>query len=724
MFQKLFSFLSKNKKADLSINKKLISKNEPVSIEDNKLKIGKRLLNVEMIHDMEIFYKDTEKLNETEDKKFKDGDLKDINNLNSLPELYFQYNDDLYLLKGDISEIYISLKPLIKDSFFIFKGKGIYFIYDKSFKEIGKSELKIIKEDGFYYLKITCIKDENPKVENQKVENPKVENNYCINNDYINDDCMNNESYNKNYMHKDKTNDRRTDNIFPEIIHFEPINPDIDFYSDRNNRSFVWASKSNNQINTFSFVFNENNEFLEFLSKFLTAIRGEDDGYFEKMEIENYNYQDREEGHDSDEEGYEENYYENYEEEDYAEDYDEGYDDEDYETNLKKFNNDDNFNNDDKNSLLVTDKNRAYITRGSSLGVFSTENELKFKTRIKSIDKNLKKIIPNNDNLILLNTDEDKLKILNLERGEVVENWDIKRPINDFFGDKKYYKEVLVGINENELFRIDKRVKEKVVSGKNHRNNYKENVKNDLNVKNSGDFKDKNLKDTEELSKFKEVTHYNDLITDSKHYKTKVDFKFGQSTETGNIVIVNSKGDLRLYDKIGKNAKTLIPGFRNEIRGIDVSDNGKFVVVTSKNVILFYVVNEDYSKRTNYDFKKNKLNINDNIKSGEIPVFKRLQLKPEHLAFINEEVSFTPAHFEKNHILTSTGKYIIFWNIDEILKGNLFSYQIKKYNSNIVADSFRFGDDNEIIVALPDDVKMIRKDKLVKGDKVFRYKRE
>ncbi|KAG0418518.1 Vacuolar import and degradation protein 27, partial [Dictyocoela roeselum] len=542
------------------------------------------------------------------------------------------------------------LKPLVRDAFCIFKAGGTYYIYERDFREIGKAMLKIVNENDCFYLRI----------EQKKTGSDEL----------------------------------------VEIIHFEIITPDIDFYTDRNTMSFVWASENNNQINTFNFQFNENSDFLEFLSKFLLAVRGDNDSYFEKMEIDNYNYRDYNPDDSELDDFNSEEVNDKDESDDYAESDDYGDDETKNPNNIRSKSTAahastpyDDFKNtsDDKNALLVTDKNRAYVTRGSSLGVFSTDTDLKFRTRIKSLDKNVKKILPNNDSLILLNSDDDKLKILNLERGEVVENWDINRHVVDCFGDKKYCKDVLVGVNENELFRIDSRVKDKVVSGP------MKGLKNDPVANENNEGADKN-----DLKKFKDFPRNREIkIVDSKNYKTKVDFKYGQSTETGNIAIVNSKGDLRLYDKIGKNAKTLIPGFRNEIRGIDVSDNGRFVAVTSKNVIMFYVVNQDYSKRT--DFK--------NTNQKDIPVFKRLSLKPEHLAFINEEISFTPVHFEKNHILTSTGKYIIFWNIDEILNGNLFSYQIKKYNANIVADSFRFGDDNEIIVALPADVRMLGKDK-------------
>ena len=48
----------------------------------------------------------------------------------------------------------------------------------------------------------------------------------------------------------------------------------------------------------------------------------------------------------------------------------------------------------------------------------------------------------------------------------------------------------------------------------------------------------------------------NKLVQDQfKQYATKNDFSAAATTETGKIAVASNKGDIRLFDQIGKNAK-------------------------------------------------------------------------------------------------------------------------------------------------------------------------
>ena len=107
------------------------------------------------------------------------------------------------------------------------------------------------------------------------------------------------------------------------------------------------------------------------------------------------------------------------------------------------------------------------------------------------------------------------------------------------------------------------------------------------------------------------------------------------------------------------------------------------------------------------------------------PVPRRLQLKPEHAALMNHQINFTVAKFstgqdEEKTIITSTGPYVITWNFRRVKAGHLYDYQIKKYAEEVVADSFKFGQDRSIIVALPSDVQMIHKSNLQTPTKMLK----
>lgn len=65
-------------------------------------------------------------------------------------------------------------------------------------------------------------------------------------------------------------------------------------------------------------------------------------------------------------------------------------------------------------------------------------------------------------------------------------------------------------------------------------------------------------------------------------------------------------------------------------------------------------------------------------------------------------VNFTPAKFNvgeglEKTIVTSTGPYIITWNFRAIKAGRFTEYKIKRYDEDIVADNFTWGNDRDIV---------------------------
>ncbi len=87
-------------------------------------------------------------------------------------------------------------------------------------------------------------------------------------------------------------------------------------------------------------------------------------------------------------------------------------------------------------------------------------------------------------------------------------------------------------------------------------------------------------------------------------------------------------------------------------------------------------------------------------------------------------IQFTAAKFNTGEniektIITSTGPYVITWNFRRVKSGHLYDYSIKKYPQRVVADSFRFGSDKNVIVTLPDDVTMVNKKDFATPQKMF-----
>ncbi len=418
-----------------------------------------------------------------------------------------------------------------------------------------------------------------------------------------------------------------------EIIHFEEINTKIQYYIDEQNLSFVWSTFSDGKFYTFSIKFPDSLMFLEFRSKFIESMFRSNNSegdyeYFSKIgdiNVENISSKtENEELTNLDE---------------YSD-----VDDNEVKIDTK------NLSKESYNKHLVVGNNQCFVTRGNSLGVFDlTSGDLKFRAHIKNVINNPEKIITHNGdrNLLVLNTEEKtNLDLIDLEKGEVIEKWKMDENINDYFNSIKYENEsTLVGLSDKSLFRIDPRVKNKIVSKKN--------------------------------------------------YKTKPGFLCGNADMTGNLAIASKKGDLRLYDKLDKRAKTLLPGFGDKVYGIDTNKDGSLILCTCKNYILVYQVNSNYS-----------INCKNSIP-------RRLQLKPQHLSLITDEVNFTIAKFDQNDslIITSTGPFVIKWKVSDVSQGIIYNYSIKRFNDKIMDEDFVMNG-NDVIITLKNDVRKMNENEL------------
>lgn len=423
------------------------------------------------------------------------------------------------------------------------------------------------------------------------------------------------------------------------IKHYEQISTDTQYYIDPTNFSFVWSIYNKGKFHTFCVEFADNIQFLEFSSKYPECCYKSvnQDGnfkYFENMAVANCIRNKPDANIPEDEET----------------DWMSIENEKTTPNSLKKST---SFNQDNgRNEHLVVGKDLVFVGRGSSIGVFDIEDEdLKFRTHIQNVLNDPQKIITHsqNQNLLVMDRNQrNELQVLDLSRGEVIERWDVKEDMNDYFDGVKYNDEgTLVGATDYSLFRIDPRMKDKVV--------------------------------------------------EKQTYKTKNEFSCGIATERGDVAVASKKGDLRLYDKISKRAKSLLPGFGDEILGIDSSRDGSMILCTCKNYILVFTACTDYSKPL----------------GKEKPTPKRLQLKPQHLSQIQDEVSFKPAKFDQDDsvIVTSTGKFVVKWRVCDVKNGQVYDYSLKGLQDMIVDENFIFkGDD--IVVALPNDVRKVKEEEL------------
>ncbi|KAF7332108.1 hypothetical protein MKEN_00091500 [Mycena kentingensis (nom. inval.)] len=333
--------------------------------------------------------------------------------------------------------------------------------------------------------------------------------------------------------------------------------------------------------------------------------------------------------------------------------------------------------------LVVAYKgDRSYVVRGNKIGYFTrnSDHSLKYGGTINNVaTPKGKEFVPSQ---IMLHQQDSKMIMKNpndphavysmdLNRGKIVEEWKVHDDVtvDHVAPDNKFAptttEPTLVGASHNSLFRIDPR-----------------------------------------LSGTKMVE------SQFKQYVSKNKFSGVATTKDGKLAVASEKGDIRLFDTIGKNAKTALPPLGDPIIGIDVTADGRYIVATTKTYLLLIDTLIGEGKYTG------SLGFDRSFPANAKPVPRRLQLRPEHVAFMNHEVSFSPARFNasetqaENAIVTSSGKFVIAWDFNKVKKNQLDKYEIKRYEDFVIQDTFRFDDDKEIVVALANDVVNMHKKQL------------
>lgn len=450
------------------------------------------------------------------------------------------------------------------------------------------------------------------------------------------------------------------------IVHQQRIDPDATLHTDRASGSFVWCHYDpKGTVWTFSLRFGSPAALMAFSNAIGQAIYETlNRESFAKVEAEEARYllnpfNDVEMADATAESDVEES-----EEEDETEEEDEGEEQPDSkEANAQ---------------LAVGYKHdRSFVSRGHEIGVFKhTDERLSFHTNIDKVKTPKgelftpsKMMLHEEDSALLLMNPKEKNRLykMDLERGQVVDEWTVHpdAPVTAIVPDSKYAQmtgqQTLIGLNDSAVFRIDPR-----------------------------------------------LPGHKRVDTEMKSYAVKNRFSCGATTSKGELAVASEKGEIRLFDKIDKRAKTLLPGFGDPVLGIDVTASGRLIVATCKNYLLLIDTEIDAGV----------LGFTKSMASAK-PAPKRLQLKPEHVAYMGAPVAFTPAKFstgtgEEKSIITSTGPYVITWNLRRIKQGKLWDYQIRKYGDNVVADNFRFNQDRNIVVTLPHHVTMISQKTLAK----------
>ena len=329
---------------------------------------------------------------------------------------------------------------------------------------------------------------------------------------------------------------------------------------------------------------------------------------------------------------------------------------------------------------------RSFVVRGSKIGVFrhTNDNRLEFDTTISKVETpkgrlfSPKKVMLHAQDSSMILQDpgnQHSLFKMDLESGKVVEEYKVHDdiPVTSFAPEKKFAQmsgeQTFLGLSRNALYKIDPRL--------------------------AG----------------------NKLVdSELKQYVSKNEFSAAATTERGYIAVASNKGDIRMFDRLGINAKTHIPALGEPIIGLDVSADGRWLLATCRTYLLLLDALQKTGKF------EGKLGFERSFGKDSKPQPKRLTLSPSHVAQFQHEtgakLSFTPARFntgpdaKETSIVTATGPFIVVWSMQKVLEGRRDPYKIKRYGDTVAADNFRFGSDKNMIVALPSEVDMVRKGEL------------
>ncbi|WFD30755.1 tRNA (guanine(9)-N(1))-methyltransferase [Malassezia sp. CBS 17886] len=326
---------------------------------------------------------------------------------------------------------------------------------------------------------------------------------------------------------------------------------------------------------------------------------------------------------------------------------------------------------------------RSFVVRGDKIGVFrhTDDNRLEYATTINRISTPKgrtfapgRAMLHDQDSAMVLTDPGNRhaLYHMDLEYGKVVEEWKVHEdvPVANILPNSKFAQmtaeQTLIGTSRNGIFRIDPRLAGEKLVG-----------------------------------------------SEFKQYTSKNDFSAAATDASGRLAVASNKGDLRLFDKIGKNAKTALPALGDPILGVDVSADGRWVIATCRTYLLLIdTLIGDGRFQGNLGFDRS-------FPADARPLPRRLQLRPHHVAYMETEVSFTPAHFNtgsdsETSIVTSTGNYVVSWSFDAVKKGNPYAYVLKRYNGVVVRDEHMYGSDQSIVVAFENDVQLAQRAQLRK----------
>ena len=286
----------------------------------------------------------------------------------------------------------------------------------------------------------------------------------------------------------------------------------------------------------------------------------------------------------------------------------------------------------------------------------------KFKAKKAILHEGQKKLLLLNQDKCNSVTENQKVYVMDLEAQKVVQEWDAgkKFDITDVMGLKKgvdrSQEETFLGVSDRSLFLMDPR----------------------MGGGESG----------------QRATTYK--------YTNKLGFNTGATDAKGHIAVAGALGDIRCYDggvsasdaNKFKRAKTHFRGLGHQIKHVDVTADGNWILGTCENYLVLMPTAMDGSKNA---FEKA-------MPVGKRPTPIKLQLTVQDIARYNlrpSEIKYAHAIFDSNEkgestIATSMKNLAITWDFNKVKRGDLHAYKIKPLCSKVVDMSFVHNNNKQV----------------------------
>lgn len=189
-------------------------------------------------------------------------------------------------------------------------------------------------------------------------------------------------------------------------------------------------------------------------------------------------------------------------------------------------------------------------------------------------------------------------------------------------------------------------------------------------------------------------------IVNKKVYKGKVDFNKIHCGSDETFAVGSHKGDIRMYNKLGSNAKNLIPSLLGDpIQYLDVSSTGDFILATCSKYLLLLPT-----------FQKGQSGFTKTFLKSEKPQPRVLRLAPSAVAkhklgkFFFKNARFDEKDQGQESLIVATAdNFLAIWVLEDVLRNQNVTTQIKKIGKNVVAGQFRRNRD-WLIAALKNDL--------------------